>query len=47
MFSGVVDLDNRVYALDSATIDLCLSLIPCAPFRDTEASIKLHTLYLV
>jgi hypothetical protein len=39
-----IDLDNTVYALDSTTIDLCLSLFPWAPFRDTKAAIKLHTL---
>jgi hypothetical protein len=39
-----VDLGNTVYALDSTTIDLCLSLFPWAPFRDTKAAIKLHTL---
>jgi hypothetical protein len=39
-----VDLDNTVYALDSTTIDLCLSLFPWAPFRQTKAAIKLHTL---
>jgi len=39
-----VDLDSTVYALDSTTIDLCLSLFPWAPFRDTKAAIKLHTL---
>ena len=39
-----VDLDNTVYALDSSTIDLCLSLFPWAPFRSTKAAIKLHTL---
>jgi len=39
-----VDLDNTVYALDSTTIDLCLSLFPWAPFRDAKAAIKLHTL---
>ena len=39
-----VDLDNTVYALDSTTIDLCLSLFPWASFRDTKAAIKLHTL---
>ena len=42
--SLAVDLDNTVYALDSTTIDLCLSLFPWAPFRDTKAAIKLHTL---
>jgi hypothetical protein len=39
-----VDLDNTVYALDSSTIDLCLSLFQWAPFRSTKAAIKLHTL---
>lgn len=39
-----VDLDNTVYALDSTTIDLCLSLFPWASFRETKAAIKLHTL---
>ena len=39
-----VDLDNTVYALDSTTIDLCLSLFEWAPFRSTKAAIKLHTL---
>jgi hypothetical protein len=39
-----VELDNTIYALDSTTIDLCLSLFPWAPFRDTKAAIKLHTL---
>jgi transposase len=39
-----VDLDNTVYALDSSTIDLCLSLFEWAPFRSTKAAIKLHTL---
>ncbi|WP_141396277.1 IS4 family transposase [Polaromonas sp. AET17H-212] len=39
-----VELDNTVYALDSTTIDLCLSLFDWAPFRSTKAAIKLHTL---
>ena len=39
-----VDLANTVYALDATTIDLCLSLFPWAPFRQTKAAIKLHTL---
>jgi hypothetical protein len=39
-----VDLDETVYALDSSTIDLCLSLFPWARFRKTKAGIKLHTL---
>ena len=37
-------LDNTVYALDSSTIDLCLSMFPWAPFRRTKAAVKLHTL---
>jgi len=39
-----LDLDATVYALDSTTIDLCLSLFPWAKFRKTKAAIKLHTL---
>jgi hypothetical protein len=39
-----VDLKNSVYALDSTTIDLCLTIFPWAPFRSTKAAIKLHTL---
>ena len=39
-----VELDNTVYALDSSTIDLCLSLFGWAPFRSTKAAVKLHTL---
>jgi transposase len=39
-----VDLNETVYALDSTTIDLCLSLFPWAPFRQTKGAIKLHTL---
>jgi hypothetical protein len=38
------DLDATVYALDSTTIDLCLSLFPWARFRRTKAAVKLHTL---
>jgi hypothetical protein len=38
------DLDAAIYALDSTTIDLCLSLFDWAPFRSTKAAIKLHTL---
>jgi len=38
------DLNAAVYALDSTTIDLCLSLFDWAPFRSTKAAIKLHTL---
>jgi len=39
-----VELEQTVYALDSTTIDLCLSLFPWARFRSTKAAIKLHTL---
>jgi len=39
-----VELDQTVYALDSTTIDLSLSLFPWAAFRQTKAAIKLHTL---
>ena len=39
-----LELDQTVYALDSTTIDLCLSLFPWARFRKTKAGIKLHTL---
>jgi len=38
------DLDNTVYALDSTTIDLCLSVFPWARFRTKKAAIKIHTL---
>jgi hypothetical protein len=38
------DLTQTVYALDSTTIDLCLSLFPWARFRSTKAAVKLHTL---
>lgn len=39
-----VELSNTVYAFDSTTIDLCLSLFPWATFRTHKATIKLHTL---
>jgi hypothetical protein len=39
-----VELKETVYALDSTTIDLCLSLFPWARFRRAKAAIKLHTL---
>jgi hypothetical protein len=39
-----VDLKETVYALDTTTIDLCLSVFPWAPFRTAKAAIKLHTL---
>ena len=38
-----VDLDNAVYALDSTTIDLCLSVFPWAKFRKHKAAVKMHT----
>ena len=39
-----VDLKETVYALDTTTIDLCLSVFAWAPFRSTKAAVKLHTL---
>jgi hypothetical protein len=39
-----VDLDASLYALDSTTIDLCLSLFPWARFRKHKAAVKMHTL---
>lgn len=39
-----VNIAGNVYALDSSTIDLCLSLFEWAPFRRAKAAIKLHTL---
>jgi len=39
-----VELAETVYALDSTTIDLCLSVFPWAPFRATKAAVKMHTL---
>ena len=39
-----VELCDTVYALDSTTIDLCLSVFPWAPFRATKAAVKMHTL---
>lgn len=39
-----LELNETVYALDSTTIDLCLSLFPWAKFRKNKAAIKLHTL---
>jgi hypothetical protein len=38
-----VDLDQSLYALDSTTIDLCLSLFPWAKFRQRKAAVKMHT----
>jgi Domain of unknown function (DUF4372)/Transposase DDE domain len=39
-----VDLSQSLYALDSTTIDLCLSLFPWAKFRKHKAAVKMHTL---
>jgi len=39
-----VELDETMYAIDSSTIDLCLSLFPWARFRKMKGAIKLHTL---
>jgi hypothetical protein len=39
-----VDLEQSLYALDSTTIDLCLSLFPWAKFRRHKAAVKMHTL---
>ena len=39
-----LDLEQTVYALDSTTIDLCLSLFPWARFRRSKGAVKLHTL---
>ena len=38
-----IELDNTAYALDSATIDLCLSLFPWPLFRKTSSVLKMHT----
>src|SRR5258708_33334922 len=39
-----VDLEQRLYALDSTPIDLCLALFPWARFRRRKAAVKMHTL---
>ena len=39
-----VELDSAFYAMDSTTIDLCLSLFPWAKFRQTKGAVKMHTL---
>ena len=38
------ELDDTAYALDSTTVDLCLSIFPWATFRATKAAVKMHTL---
>lgn len=40
----ILDLDETLYALDSSTIDLCLSLFAWASFRKKKAAVKMHTL---
>ena len=39
-----LELTNTVYALDSTTIDQCLSVFPWALFRSTQSAVKMHTL---
>jgi hypothetical protein len=39
-----IELEHPTYALDSTTIDLCLSLFPWALFRTTKSAVKMHTL---
>jgi hypothetical protein len=39
-----LELKETVYALDMTTVDLCLSVVPWAPFRRAKAAVKLHTL---
>jgi len=39
-----IEIKNNVFAIDSTTIDLCLSIYPWAKFRKTKAAIKLHTM---
>ncbi len=39
-----VELEQTAYALDTTTIDLCLSIFPWARFRQAKAAVKLHTL---
>lgn len=42
--SFAVELEQTVYALDTTTIDLCLSVFPWARFRSAKAAVKMHTL---
>ena len=42
--SLAMDLTDTVYALDSTTIDLCMSMFPWANFRTTKSAVKMHTL---
>ena len=39
-----LDINEGIYALDSTTIDLCLTLFPWAHFRKTKSAIKMHTM---
>ncbi len=39
-----IEIENAIYALDSTTIDLCLSIFPRAEFQWTKAAVKMHTL---
>ncbi len=39
------EISESIYALDSSTIDLCMSLFPWATFRTTKSAVKIHTLY--
>src|SRR5690606_17753439 len=39
-----LDMDNLVYAFDSSTISLCLTLCPWATFREHKGGVKMHTL---
>ena len=39
-----LDLTNTVYALDSTTIDMCMTMFPWAHFRSTKSAVKMHTL---
>ena len=39
-----IELENTAYALDSTTMDLCMSLFPWARFRTTKSAVKMHTL---
>jgi len=40
-----LDLEQAVYALDSTTIDLCLSLFPWAKYRHSDGAVKVHTMF--
>lgn len=42
--SFAVELEQTAYALDTTTIDLCLSVFPWARFRQAKAAVKMHTL---